>query len=480
MSEMARVCLAILFVRARRFTAYPKEKVMDTVLESLPGQRRKKVGLAIQGGGFPAGAFAAGVIKELVNNGAFDHHDICAFSGTSAGALIAAVCWVNRLNNTVERIPEDLDRQWQYFTFPSHGAWFPMWTPAMAEWWRDADAQWMKSPLWLGFVQQVRTPLFRWLMQQWIIETIPLKDYSECARSQPQPRCERIGLVLGAADVLRGEIRSFREDELSLSTLLASGSLDDVNGMTTIVSGPQAGTYLDGAWGQNPPISELIDYGVEEIWLVQHFPSGIDSLPQTPAERRERRDELWQNSLVEHEMEVVELVSFWSDAINEAVAAKIQQLIDAGQLPREPEGRKEYLRRLHQEQGRLPKELSRLFDTSKDYEQRTYRKVLVRPITMHVARELGATVVNSPYFIANLMRHGEQRARAFIERNYGQLPERAEGMLPPWWAWLPSPINDFLVGATHGAGRNAAHAMLDAVDTVMMPLRAVMQPSTLH
>src|SRR5512147_1272282 len=41
--------------------------------------------------------------------------------------------------------------------------------------------------------------------------------------------------------------------------------------------------------------------------------------------------------------------SFWSDAINEAVAAKIQQLVDAGTLPKEPEARKEYFR---QEQGR--------------------------------------------------------------------------------------------------------------------------------
>lgn len=32
----------------------------------------KKVGLAIQGGGFPAGAFAAGVISGLVTVGAFD------------------------------------------------------------------------------------------------------------------------------------------------------------------------------------------------------------------------------------------------------------------------------------------------------------------------------------------------------------------------------------------------------------------------
>lgn len=65
---------------------------MNTMIEGHIGaigkpQQKKRVALAIQGGGFPAGAFAAGVVKGLVDKGAFDKYDICAFSGTSAGAL---------------------------------------------------------------------------------------------------------------------------------------------------------------------------------------------------------------------------------------------------------------------------------------------------------------------------------------------------------------------------------------------------------
>jgi hypothetical protein len=50
-------------------------------------QQKKRVALAIQGGGFPAGALRSRCRQRLVDKGALDKYDICAFSGTSAGAL---------------------------------------------------------------------------------------------------------------------------------------------------------------------------------------------------------------------------------------------------------------------------------------------------------------------------------------------------------------------------------------------------------
>ena len=79
----------------------------------------KKVGIAFQGGGFAGGALAAGVIKRLVEEGAFEEFDIDVFSGTSSGALVAAVCWGHKLQNKIEELPEVLRRQWMHFAVGS-------------------------------------------------------------------------------------------------------------------------------------------------------------------------------------------------------------------------------------------------------------------------------------------------------------------------------------------------------------------------
>ena len=68
---------------------------------------KKRVALAFQGGGFPAGAVGAGVVTYLVEKGAFQTYDIDVFSGTSAGALVASVCWGHKLRGTITEAPRD-------------------------------------------------------------------------------------------------------------------------------------------------------------------------------------------------------------------------------------------------------------------------------------------------------------------------------------------------------------------------------------
>src|SRR5512147_1715017 len=88
------------------------------------GKRKTRVGLAIQGGVVPAGAFAAGVLNGLVDKEAFEKYHICAFSGTSAGAVIATLCWGHMLKGTIDKekdgLRDDLIRQWTYLQWPRH------------------------------------------------------------------------------------------------------------------------------------------------------------------------------------------------------------------------------------------------------------------------------------------------------------------------------------------------------------------------
>ena len=439
-------------------------------------QQKKRVALAIQGGGFPAGAFAAGVVKGLVEKGAFDEYDICAFSGTSAGALVATVCWGNRLQSTVDRIPAALEYQWTYLNWPEHLAWLLVWTPAVAEGWREVDGLLMKLEMWRKFVEQARTPFFRWIMARWIEDTIAIDVFNKIFAKTPKK--QRPGLVLGSADVLKGAIKTFREGDVSLSALLASGSLDDCNGMTTIATPPHTGTYLDGAWGDNPPINELLDYDIDEIWFIQHFPKVIHRHPRTPAKPRERKDELWQNSLVEHEKEFVSVINRWHDLLNTAILDKIKDLQEKKVLPGSTPTDAKLLAYLKKNKDSLPADIERLFDTDNEFALKSYKHVELKTIEMHVERELGATIVNAPWVIRNLMNHGYEQACAFADRDFGnEKEEKPAGLLPGRWASISSPLNDFLYG--RAATGNAPDMICDFCPKMAARTAANMLPDVL-
>ena len=218
---------------------------------------KKRVGIAFQGGGFPAGAIGAGVVKYLVEKGAFEQNDIDVFSGTSAGALVASVCWGHKLQGTMAEAPETLEKQWLHF------AWGLVPNANVAQMSQLMGAIAQMNPMYRYVSDNVMVPLMRSFMEDWVLTYIPVQRLIEVRNAAKKVP----GLALGAADVLEGEVKVFTEKDFCLEAILASGSLDDVNGMTEIKDGPNKGLYLDGAWGTNPPIRPMLDCGVDELWL---------------------------------------------------------------------------------------------------------------------------------------------------------------------------------------------------------------------
>lgn len=320
----------------------------------MDGKRR--VALAFQGGGFPAGAVATGVVRFLVEHAAFDDYDIDVFSGTSAGALAATVCWGHKLRGTIAEAPEILRQQWLHF------AWGLVPNAGVARTGELLDCVGRLNPLYDTYSENIVVPFFRYLMKEWVLAYIPVDELLSL-----RDRADHVpGLALGAADVLTGEVKVFSERDFSLDAVLASGSLDEINGLTRIEAGPNQGVYCDGAWGTNPPLTPLIGYGVDEIWLVQHFPKRRGELPKSPAERKDRKEELWQNALVEHELHFIAKVNEW--------LASGQLRNDAGQ----------------------------------------YRQVIVKTMPMLKDLPSGSTFVNSPSFIEEMMDYGYQQAGIFL------------------------------------------------------------------
>lgn len=361
----------------------------------------KRVGLAFQGGGFPAGAIGAGVVKRLIEAGAFEKYDIDVFSGTSAGALVAAVCWANKLQGEIEKAPATLEKQWLHFAWglvPDTGA---------AQMAQLVDSLARMNPVYEFYAENMVVPILRHLMKEWVLTYIPIAELvrlrdEKLAKSEQIPR-----LALGAADVLRGEIKVFSEKEFSLEAILASGSLDEVNGLTEIKAGPHQGVYCDGAWGTNPPLNEMIDYGVDELWLVEVFPKERREIPRTPAERKDRKDELWQNSLVEHELYTINKVNQW-------LAEK--RLINDEKRENDP-----------------------------DY--KTYRHITVKRMPMLLDLPVGAAFVNSPSFIREMMAYGYKYAGLFLMDSLTYKWQAGKGPAPGYMQYTvdisPGPQGEF-------------------------------------
>lgn len=327
---------------------------------------KKRVGLAFQGGGFPAGAIGAGVVKRLVQEGAFKKYNIDVFSGTSAGALVASVCWGHKLKGEIEKAPEILEKQWLHF------AWGLVPDAKVAQMSQLLDAVSRLNPIYQYYSENMVVPLLRQLMQDWVLTYIPVAELiklrdERLSKSEPVP-----GLALGAADVLRGEVKVFTEKDFCLEAILASGSLDEVNGITVIEKEPNKGVYLDGAWGTNPPIRPMLDYGLDELWFVEVFPKEHQEIPRTPGQRKDRKDELWQNSLVEHELYVINKVNEW--------------------LKPDPKTGES---RLNNKDGK-------------------YRHIEVKKMPMTLDLPTGAAFVNSPVFIQKMMAYGYEHADIFL------------------------------------------------------------------
>jgi NTE family protein len=314
---------------------------------------KRRVGIAFQGGGFPAGALGAGVVKYLVEKGAFDEYDIDVFSGTSAGALVASVCWGHTLKGSIQEAPETLEKLWMHF------AWGLVPNAKVAQMSQLVGAIAQMNPVHQYVSDNMIVPLLRHLMKDWILTYIPVDELIEL-----KDKAEHVpGLALGAAEVLKGEIKIFTEKDFSIDAIMASGSLDEVNGITTIKEGPNKGVYCDGAWGSNPPINPMIDYGVDELWLVEVFPKKREKVPSNPAERKDRKDELWQNSLVEHELEEINRVNRWL------------------------------------KEGKLSGD---------------YRHIHVKKMPMTLDLPAGAALVNSPSFLKDMMGYGYSNAHQLL------------------------------------------------------------------
>ncbi len=287
----------------------------DTPDAASASSSPRPISLALQGGG-AHGAFTWGVLDRLLQD---ERVTIEAISGTSAGAMNAAVLASGMAGGGREGARRALDRFWAGVS--EYGALSPVQrTPVdrlMGRW--DLD----NSPAyhWFGFLNQLFSPY-----QTNPLNYQPLRDIlAGLIDVDALHACESIKVFVAATNVRTGRARIFQRNEVSLDALLASACLPHLFQAVEI----EGDAYWDGGYMGNPVIWPLIYHAANaDVVLVQINPLERGGVPRTPQEINDRIDEIAFNSSLIHEMRAISFVQrlLEHDALKEPFASRYRNM----------------------------------------------------------------------------------------------------------------------------------------------------------
>ena len=274
---------------------------------SIDWSGEKSINLALQGGG-AHGAFTWGVLDQILEDGRLD---VEAISGTSAGAMNAAVYCEGYLENGRAGARE-----------------------ALTDFWREVSRE--------GRMSLVQRSLFDKLMGNWSLETSyglwffdvftsmvspyefnpanlnPLRDFLAKRIDFEKVRaCQDIKVFVSATNVYTGKVRVFEREELTPDHVMASACLPYVFQAVEIEGEP----YWDGGYMGNPALFPLFyETGCDDLLIVQINPIERRETPRTAREIQNRMNEISFNGNLIHELRAVDFVT---------------KLIDDGKLSRD-------------------------------------------------------------------------------------------------------------------------------------------------
>ncbi len=280
---------------------------------------KTKIAIACQGGGSQT-AFTAGVLISLLTSKVNEKDSIVSLSGTSGGAVCAALAWsglVEQAKGVRGSAAQSLESFWKdngaenvlahflnqslidYVQLVDKGL-LPEWKTSPYSPWRQA---------WTATLQ-----LF--LPQFYDFEGLLKKhiDFEEVNRLV-DPDASPV-LVIGAADVRTGEFIKFnsRDGNIDIDALLASTAVPSLTKAVEF----GGGAYWDGQFSDNPPTDELIDDDIvgkeripDQLWVIQINPTQRGCIPRTAEEIIDRRNELIGNASLFQDLQHICRVNKW-------------------------------------------------------------------------------------------------------------------------------------------------------------------------
>jgi len=254
-----------------------------------------KIAIACQGGGSHA-AFAAGVLSALLAPEFRDRYRLLALSGTSGGAMCAALVWAGLIRGGADEARRGLMDFWRDLEVNNV-------LDAIANFWTVSSARFPVSAEISPYLYSpVAEPRLRALLTRHLdLASLP---------SEPHRRA-RPKLLIGATDIIHGLGVAFEGESLTYDEMIASAAVPP------LFRAVQAhGTlFWDGLFSRNPPVREFTELPErpDEIWVVQINPQQRQCEPRAMPEIIDRRNELSGNLALSQEL-------FFITRINELLA----------------------------------------------------------------------------------------------------------------------------------------------------------------
>lgn len=258
--------------------------------------RKKKINLALQGGG-AHGAFTWGVLDRFLEADLFIIEGI---SATSAGSMNAVVLAQGLLEDGNEGARRLLHNFWH--TMSDYGKLFGITAQSPLDTYLEP---FLKAPLNFSMFSSIIALLSPYQFNPFNYHPIRevLNTIIDIEKIKQQ---STVKLFICATNVRTGKIRIFNEDELTIDTILASACLPKLFQAVEI----EGELYWDGGYLGNPAIFPLIyDTNCQDIIVVHTIPSYKEKMPTTVAEIDMRLREISFNSSLMREMRAIAFVS---------------------------------------------------------------------------------------------------------------------------------------------------------------------------
>lgn len=245
----------------------------------------KRITLALQGGG-AHGAFTWGVLDRLVEE---PRLEIVAISGTSAGAINAAVFADGFVQDTARGAKAALHRFWRSVADAGDTVFNPYryvlgWPPfsMYASIWGD-----VLSRLWSPY----DNPFYVNGLERLISTTVNFERLRRCRKPE---------LFICATNVKTNQRKVFHTGEISVGVLLASACLP-VLFRAVEVDGEY---FWDGGYMGNPVLTPLLPYS-QDLLIVEVNPLQRDEVPMRATDILNRLNEVTFNSSLVQEMDMI-------------------------------------------------------------------------------------------------------------------------------------------------------------------------------
>ena len=252
--------------------------------------KNKKIAIACQGGGSHT-AFAAGVLREVLRQEK-QPFEIVGLSGTSGGAICALMAWYGLAKGNRQQAIELLNDFWNQIA-------------AIEPW----DIFFNFSMVWTARLQGAIalpeiSPYFFPSFGQDKLRNV-LEDLVNFNEAKQIARVSNLKLFVGAVDVLSGDFKVFRGEEVTIESILASTALPTLFKAVHI----DGGVYWDGLFSRNPPIRDLCHLRPDEIWVIQINPQKRHEEPKLVHEIQDRRNELAGNLSLNQEIHFIKTIN---------------------------------------------------------------------------------------------------------------------------------------------------------------------------